>query len=94
LPLFSYNEVVPVVDGNVFRVLSRYFDVETDIALASAKKKIHSSSRVDAKNDPATTAIMGLVLYNVFLNPSTVLFVLAVLRCKKKVDQLPVKSKS
>jgi A/G-specific adenine glycosylase len=35
---FSYNEVVPVVDGNVFRVLSRYFDVETDIALASAKK--------------------------------------------------------
>jgi A/G-specific adenine glycosylase len=36
---FSYNEVVPVVDGNVFRVLSRYFDVETDIALASAKKE-------------------------------------------------------
>ena len=29
---FSYNEVVPVVDGNVFRVLSRYFDIETDIA--------------------------------------------------------------
>jgi A/G-specific adenine glycosylase len=23
---FSYNEAVPVVDGNVFRVLSRYFD--------------------------------------------------------------------
>jgi A/G-specific adenine glycosylase len=23
---FSYNEVVPVVDGNVFQVLSRYFD--------------------------------------------------------------------
>ena len=36
---FSYNEAVPVVDGNVFRVLSRYFDVETDIALASAKKE-------------------------------------------------------
>jgi A/G-specific adenine glycosylase len=33
---FSYNEVVPVVD--VFQVLSRYFDVETDIALASAKE--------------------------------------------------------
>jgi A/G-specific adenine glycosylase len=30
--------VVPVVDGNVFQVLSRYFDVETDIALASAKE--------------------------------------------------------
>jgi A/G-specific adenine glycosylase len=36
---FSYNEVVPVVDGNVFRVLSRYFDIETDIAAASAKKE-------------------------------------------------------
>ncbi|SFD26777.1 A/G-specific adenine glycosylase [Flavobacterium phragmitis] len=36
---FSYNEAVPVVDGNVFRVLSRYFDVETDIALPSAKKE-------------------------------------------------------
>tara|TARA_R110000868_G_scaffold40111_1_gene138925 strand:- start:6565 stop:7629 length:1065 start_codon:yes stop_codon:yes gene_type:complete len=36
---FSYNETVPVVDGNVFRVLSRYFDIETDIALASAKKE-------------------------------------------------------
>ena len=30
---FSYNEAVPVVDGNVFRVLSRYFDVESDISL-------------------------------------------------------------
>ncbi|MFV8368490.1 A/G-specific adenine glycosylase [Flavobacterium sp. LB2R40] len=36
---FSYNEAVPVVDGNVFRVLSRYFDIETDIAQASAKKE-------------------------------------------------------
>ena len=36
---FSYNEAVPVVDGNVFRVLSRYFNVETDITLASAKKE-------------------------------------------------------
>ncbi len=36
---FSYNERVPVVDGNVFRVLSRFFDIETDIAAASAKKE-------------------------------------------------------
>lgn len=36
---FSFGEAVPVVDGNVFRVLSRYFDLETDIALASAKKE-------------------------------------------------------
>ena len=36
---FVYNENVPVVDGNVFRVLSRYFDVETDIASTGAKKE-------------------------------------------------------
>ena len=37
---FAYNEAVPVVDGNVFRVLSRYFDIETDISLATAKKNL------------------------------------------------------
>ena len=36
---FCYNEPVPVVDGNVFRVLSRYFDIETDIASSFAKKE-------------------------------------------------------
>ena len=36
---FSYNEAVPVVDGNVFRVLSRYFDIKTDISLSAAKKE-------------------------------------------------------
>lgn len=29
---FSYNEKVAVLDGNVFRVLARYFGIETDIA--------------------------------------------------------------
>jgi A/G-specific adenine glycosylase len=36
---FSYNEDVPVVDGNVYRVLSRYFGVETDISSAGARKE-------------------------------------------------------
>ncbi len=36
---FSYNEPVPVVDGNVFRVLARYFGIETDIASPKAKKE-------------------------------------------------------
>ncbi|ESU28965.1 A/G-specific adenine glycosylase [Flavobacterium limnosediminis JC2902] len=35
----AYGEAVPVVDGNVYRVLSRYFGVETDISAASAKKE-------------------------------------------------------
>ena len=36
---FCYGEAVPVVDGNVFRVLARYLGVTTDIAAASAKKE-------------------------------------------------------
>lgn len=36
---FAYGETVPVVDGNVFRVLSRYFDIETDIAQSSARRE-------------------------------------------------------
>lgn len=36
---FSYGECVPVVDGNVFRVLSRYFGIATDIASSGARKE-------------------------------------------------------
>ena len=36
---FSSGEAVPVVDGNVFRVLSRLFNIETDIASVPAKKE-------------------------------------------------------
>jgi A/G-specific adenine glycosylase len=35
---FAYNETVPVVDGNVFRVLSRFFNIENDISLNATKK--------------------------------------------------------
>jgi A/G-specific adenine glycosylase len=35
---FAYDEPVPVVDGNVFRVLSRIFGVEDDISLPRTKK--------------------------------------------------------
>ena len=35
---FAYNERVPVVDGNVFRVLARYIGIEEDIANAKTRK--------------------------------------------------------
>lgn len=35
----AYNEDVPVVDGNVYRVLARYYGIETDIASSPAKKQ-------------------------------------------------------
>lgn len=35
----SYGEAVPVVDGNVYRVLARVFGIETDISSSGAKKE-------------------------------------------------------
>ena len=97
---FSYNEVVPVVDGNVFRVLSRYFDVETDIASASAKKEFAALAfELMPKGNPAifNQAIMEFgALQCVPKSPNCGICVFntscAALQ-KKKVDQLPVKSK-
>ncbi|MEP1955327.1 MAG: A/G-specific adenine glycosylase, partial [Algoriphagus sp.] len=39
---FAYGEVKAVVDGNVFRVLARYFGIETDIASSKAKKEFET----------------------------------------------------
>lgn len=97
---FSYNEAVPVVDGNVFRVLSRYFDIETDIASSSAKKEfMELAYELMPKNDAATfnQAIMEFgALQCVPKNPDCTVCPLndSCLALKyKKVDVLPVKSK-
>ncbi|MFV5687761.1 A/G-specific adenine glycosylase [Flavobacterium sp. ZT3R25] len=97
---FSYNEVVPVVDGNVFRVLSRYFDIETDIAAASAKKEFAALAfELMPKDNPAifNQAIMEFgALQCVPKSPNCGICVFnescAALQ-KNKVDRLPVKSK-
>ena len=97
---FSYNEPVPVVDGNVFRVLSRYFNIDTDIAVASAKKEFAALAfEMMPKDKPAlfNQAIMEFgALQCVPKNPNCGICIFntscAALQ-KKKVDQLPVKSK-
>jgi A/G-specific adenine glycosylase len=97
---FSYNEAVPVVDGNVFRVLARYFDIETDIALASAKKEFAALAfELMPKDNPAifNQAIMEFgALQCVPKNPdcnNCVFNTSCAALQKKKVDQLPVKLK-
>ncbi len=51
---FANQEAVPVVDGNVFRVLSRYFNVSTDISSATAKKEFTAlASELILKDQPA-----------------------------------------
>lgn len=97
---FSFNECVPVVDGNVFRVLSRYFNVETDIASTGAKKEFTALAfeLIDKKN-PAlfNQAIMEFgALQCVPKNPNCSICPLhnsCLGFANKKVDLLPVKSK-
>ncbi len=48
---FAFGEVVPVVDGNVFRVLSRVFGIETDIAASSARKEFTELALTLIPND-------------------------------------------
>jgi A/G-specific adenine glycosylase len=97
---FAFNEVVPVVDGNVFRVLSRFFDIETDIASSGAKKEFSALAKELISNDnPAlfNQAIMEFgALQCVPKNPSCEICIFnsncSALQ-KKKVAQLPVKLK-
>lgn len=50
---FAFGEVKAVVDGNVFRVLARYFGIETDIASAKAKKEFESlANKLIQKDNP------------------------------------------
>jgi A/G-specific adenine glycosylase len=97
---FSYNETVPVVDGNVFRVLSRYFDVETDIASSGAKKEFAQLAAALIPKDKANIfnqAIMEFgALQCVPKSPNCGICVFndsCLALQKKKVTQLPVKSK-
>ena len=97
---FAYNEAVPVVDGNVFRVLSRYFDIETDISLATAKKEFAALAyELMPKNDPANfnQAIMEFgALQCIPKSPNCEICIFnssCAARQKKKVHLLPFKSK-
>ncbi|MBC7523817.1 MAG: A/G-specific adenine glycosylase [Flavobacterium sp.] len=97
---FAFNEVVPVVDGNVFRVLARYFDIETDIASSGAKKEFTSlAQELIPANNPAlfNQAIMEFgALQCVPKNPdcNNCIFNNSCLALKfKKVSELPIKIK-
>ncbi len=97
---FAYNEAVPVVDGNVFRVLSRYFDVENDISINSTKKVFAELAlELMPKNNPAqfNQAIMEFgALQCVPKNPNCGICPFnescAALQ-KNKIDKLPIKTK-
>lgn len=97
---FAYNEKVPVVDGNVFRVLSRCFGVESDISIASTKKEFQDLAFELMPDNAIATfnqAIMEFgALQCVPKNPDCSVCVMnksCVALQKKLVNLLPVKSK-
>ncbi len=53
---FAFGERVPVVDGNVYRVLARVFGIDQDITTTTAKKTFASLATrlIQSANDPAT----------------------------------------
>jgi A/G-specific adenine glycosylase len=97
---FCYNEVVPVVDGNVYRVLSRYLNIDTNIASAGAKKEfLLIAKELICKKNPAlfNQAIMEFgALQCVPKNPNCKICVFntsCAALSLKKVNELPVKVK-
>ncbi|MDM1065177.1 A/G-specific adenine glycosylase [Myroides odoratimimus] len=51
----AYDEVVPVVDGNVFRVLSRVYGITSDISTNTTKKEFQAlAATLIPQHDPAT----------------------------------------
>ena len=97
---FCYDETVAVVDGNVFRVLSRYFDIESDISNAATKKEFQNLALALIPKDQAAIfnqAIMEFgALQCVPKSPNCEVCVFndsCLALQKKKVSQLPVKTK-
>lgn len=97
---FSSNEPVAVLDGNVFRVLSRVFNVDYDISQNSAKKYFTElATKVLSKSEPNihNQAIMEFgALQCVPKSPNCITCIFND-SCEayklKKVSELPVKSK-
>ena len=97
---FSFGETVPVVDGNVYRVLSRVFQVETDISNATAQKEFQNLAfELMPKNNPAlfNQAIMEFgALQCVPKSPNCKICVfnsICLALKNGKVAQLPLKTK-
>lgn len=97
---FCYNEKVAVVDGNVYRVLARLYNLSTPIDTGVGKKEFKQlANELISEKDPATfnQAIMEFgALQCVPKNPSCSECPFVV-ECQAKrsnlLNQLPVKSK-
>ena len=97
---FAYNEPVAVVDGNVFRVLSRIYGLELDISEAKTKKEFQKLAQELLPRDNAALFNQAIMEFGALQcvpkspNCTTCVFQNSCYAFqKKKVDVLPFKSK-
>ena len=95
-----YGEPVPVVDGNVYRVLSRYFGVEIDISSSSAKAEFKALAAQHLPKNKASEFNQAMMEFGALQcvpkNPDCSVCVLnsgCVAYNTGKVNSLPVKLK-
>lgn len=95
---FCFDQKVPVVDGNVYRVLARFFGIETDIASSGAFKEFFTlANELVLPENPGlfNQAIMEFGAQQcVPQNPDCTICPLSsacLALGQKKVNQLPVK---
>lgn len=96
----AFGEPVPVVDGNVYRVLSRYFGIDTDITSPKAKKEFFALADSLLPKDKAADFNQALMEFGALQcvpkNPDCGVCIFkdsCVALQQKKVDVLPVKLK-
>ena len=96
----SYGEAVPVVDGNVYRVLARYFGIDTDISHSSAKKQFTDLAASLLPKDNASAFNQAMMEFGALQcvpkNPdcgSCIFNTECVAFLTGRVNQLPVKLK-
>ncbi|MBQ4819802.1 A/G-specific adenine glycosylase [Aquimarina sp. MMG016] len=95
-----YNEVVPVVDGNVYRVLSRYFDIDIPINSTQGIKKFKELAVELVDHDEPATYNQAIMEFGALqCKPKSPYCVICPLNdsCEGlkngKVDSLPIKLK-
>lgn len=97
---FAFDEIVAVVDGNVFRVLSRVFGVDIDIMSNEGKKYFQKlASELITKKSPADFNQSIMEFGALWCTPKTPkcndcpFQISCVALNEKRIDQLPVKLK-
>ncbi|TAE72575.1 MAG: A/G-specific adenine glycosylase [Bacteroidetes bacterium] len=98
---FGFDEQVAVLDGNVYRVLSRFFGIETDIASPKAEKEFREIAQnilpKNEKSNQFNQAMMEFGALQCTPQSPDCLFCPLESQCKAlekgKVNELPIKSK-